>query len=221
VEEQGVPAETLVRSGRPSIEVLAAAADISADLIAMSTHGRRSRPGGRRGSTADKILRIATLPVLTAGPGTSPLEEGRAHFRRILVPLDGSPEAEAAVELAVELGRALGADVELFRVVTRLMGHYGMEPPAGYPFHLDEKREREARAYLREIQQRYPEVIPEIRTCVGLPAADIRSAVDSGDYDLVVMTSRGRYGREAWSLGSVADEVIEGPTPVIVLPPSR
>ena len=64
LQDTGVPIKSIVASGNAAEEILKAAEEINADLIAMSTHGRS---GWRRlafGSITDKVLRGASVPVL-------------------------------------------------------------------------------------------------------------------------------------------------------------
>ncbi|HEY3253324.1 MAG TPA: universal stress protein, partial [Polyangiaceae bacterium] len=59
-------AKSLLRAGVPWEEVLSAAAQIKADLIVMGTHGRRGLERALLGSVAEKVVRMARVPVLTA-----------------------------------------------------------------------------------------------------------------------------------------------------------
>jgi nucleotide-binding universal stress UspA family protein len=60
---RGVDASWAVRRGRPDKEILAAAGDTAADLIAMSTHGRNGLGRLLFGSVAEQVLRHADVPV--------------------------------------------------------------------------------------------------------------------------------------------------------------
>jgi nucleotide-binding universal stress UspA family protein len=64
VEAAGVRVTTSVRDGVPVDEILAAARDEGADLIAMTTHGRTGPSRLLFGSVAEGVLREATVPVL-------------------------------------------------------------------------------------------------------------------------------------------------------------
>lgn len=57
-----------VRVGSPVAEIVAAAADLHADLICVGTHGRTGLAHLFLGSQAERILREAPCPVLTIGP---------------------------------------------------------------------------------------------------------------------------------------------------------
>jgi nucleotide-binding universal stress UspA family protein len=133
-------------------------------------------------------------------------------YRRIVVPLDGSKLAEAALPQAIDLARLTGAPVHLLRVVdfTRLerYGPYALalEYSSAEPVLADEHLE--AKAYLQEIQARLDGagllVDSEIRQ--GRVAREVVAAVKPGD--VVVMGSHGRGGLSRWLLGSVAEDVL-------------
>jgi nucleotide-binding universal stress UspA family protein len=58
-------AKGLLRGGAPWREILAAAEEIDADLVVMGTHGRRGLARALLGSVTEKVVRHATVPVLT------------------------------------------------------------------------------------------------------------------------------------------------------------
>ena len=62
----GIPASsTVVREGDPVDEILAVAASLDAQMIALGTHGRRGLAHILLGSVAEQVVRRATVPVLT------------------------------------------------------------------------------------------------------------------------------------------------------------
>jgi nucleotide-binding universal stress UspA family protein len=64
LKKKGIVIKTMVSNGNAADEILKAADDVNADLIAMSTHGRS---GWRRlafGSITDKVLHGSRIPVL-------------------------------------------------------------------------------------------------------------------------------------------------------------
>jgi nucleotide-binding universal stress UspA family protein len=84
---------------------------------------------------------------------------------------------------------------------------------------LDEERREEATRYLGDVQNRHPGVAG-VHVEMGMPRREIPMFLETSRFDLVVMMSRSIHGRGKWALGGVADQVIEGPTPALILPPA-
>ena len=137
-------------------------------------------------------------------------------FRSILVALDGSPAAAAALNRAIDLARDEGARLTLIGVAVPLRWR-----PAGpfyVPFPSDDELERQAQEILDRAAEDVPDDIP-VWTVVrrGDPAKAILERVEQGEHDLVVMGSRG-FGRAAsLLLGSVSRAVVaRSPVPVLI-----
>lgn len=64
IQIPGITINKIVSSGNAAEEILKAADELNADLIAMSTHGRSGLRRLAFGSITDKILRAAAAPVL-------------------------------------------------------------------------------------------------------------------------------------------------------------
>jgi nucleotide-binding universal stress UspA family protein len=58
----------VVRTGKAWEQILEVARDCNADLIVVGSHGRRSLQRAFLGSVAEKIVRLAPVPVLTVHP---------------------------------------------------------------------------------------------------------------------------------------------------------
>lgn len=56
--------ETKIAEGRPSVEIVAHAAEHGVDLIIMGSHGRGTLGRAFLGSVADNVIRQATCPVM-------------------------------------------------------------------------------------------------------------------------------------------------------------
>jgi nucleotide-binding universal stress UspA family protein len=136
---------------------------------------------------------------------------------RILVPLDGSKAAEAALPSALQLARASGAQLLLLRATDV---RFDQEPA---PVEVGLAPIRAAEAYLRGVQDRVGAELERVTAFVwrGSAAAAIVKAVRHYQIDLIVMTTHGRSGREQEMFGSVAEAVLRGVTiPVLVVRPS-
>lgn len=58
-------AATLLRSGDPATEILAAIGETKPEMVVMGTHGRRGFSHLLLGSVAEQVVRASTAPVLT------------------------------------------------------------------------------------------------------------------------------------------------------------
>jgi nucleotide-binding universal stress UspA family protein len=137
---------------------------------------------------------------------------------KILVPLDGSTTAEAALPLAAQLARAEEAVLVLL-MVTDL--HRAPDPapcePDLVPIH-------DAQIYLDTARRHLVAGHRDVVTAVwrGTPAAAIIRAAVEYDADQIVMTTHGRTGNQRDMFGSVADAVLRNaPMAVVVLRPQR
>jgi nucleotide-binding universal stress UspA family protein len=63
LRQKGITVEARVRRGVPAAEILAAARETEADLIAMTTHGRSGLGRLLFGSVAEEVLRHSDIPV--------------------------------------------------------------------------------------------------------------------------------------------------------------
>ena len=210
-----------VRAGHPAFEIMLAAAELDADFVVMASHGRRGATERRRGSVADKVLRGSSVPVLVVGPAIlqrPPI--GPVAVRSLVLPLDGSHESESAIRVAVEIARAMGAQITLLRVVPPLVSDVEIGMPEAYPPEVDRHLVKVARRYLKRFKTAHPDVVTSAVVERGPPAKAIVEFVSQTRPDLVVMASRSRYSTGRWALGSVADDVIEGPVPVVIVHPA-
>lgn len=62
---KGIPVETRLLKGDPADEIIRAAETFKCDLIAIGTHGRKGVSHFMNGSIAEKVIRTASVPVVT------------------------------------------------------------------------------------------------------------------------------------------------------------
>ena len=132
----------------------------------------------------------------------------------ILVPLDGSSLAEAALPKAVELAEVSGARMLLVRAAQ------AATLPGVDPTESQVKVVAEAEAYLAEVQKRVAgrsHVTVETSVWYGPAAYAIVEAARMRSVDQIVMTTHGRSGLGRLLLGSVAESVLRGTTTPILL----
>ena len=144
-------------------------------------------------------------------------------FRHILVPLDGSRHAEAALPIAAHLAQVSGGTIACLRVVnpqTDLMPYVPSDLEVVQCMVHDE--EVAAQSYLRTLtKEKLPaDVLAEAVVLCGNPASCILSEERAGRMDLIVLCSHGSgYGEvPCRMLGSVAEEIVHhASVPVLLL----
>jgi nucleotide-binding universal stress UspA family protein len=163
-------------------------------------------------------------------------------YHRILVPLDGSPLAEVALE---QLGHLAGPETEvlLLRVaepVTDLPpvalapnppsgGFAAVAPPGGrgsdMPDQVDDRAVREAQQYLDDKVDALRGVVSKRRTLVledTDPASAIAAQARDEPADLILMATHGRSGVARRILGSVAEKVLHSShIPLLLVRPGK
>ncbi|NTU80938.1 MAG: universal stress protein [Chloroflexales bacterium] len=210
---QGARVRTEVAFGSPAQAIIAAADRCTATMIVMATHGRGGIGQWLVGSVAHKVMRLTPLPVL-AIRGLAP---ERLALRRIVVPLDGSPLARAALPIALDLARRSGATLLLLTVLTPQIGvDPSLVRPSG-PIDMRVLREQLV-SELDGIATEYGDVPITTVVSEGLVGDTICREAEQHAADLIVMTSHGYSGWRRLTLGSVTDKVLHGTqVPVLVM----
>jgi nucleotide-binding universal stress UspA family protein len=138
------------------------------------------------------------------------------RIEKIMVPLDGSDLAEAALETAIDILREHPA-------TTLLLVRAAEAPrPSGGERAADKDRAvREASSYLNGVVAGLRECgITRVRTAVwyGPAAPTIVEAALVEKADLIIMTSHGGSGTGRLIFGSVAESVLQGThTPILLV----
>jgi nucleotide-binding universal stress UspA family protein len=151
-------------------------------------------------------------------------------IERILFPTDGSPLSERALETAVMLASAHGAEIIAARVVepNRWMAMDADEStPGGFDsssadmyMQVEQADTDEARADLDDLAMRIGQRDIRVRTFLlkGMATHELLFLEEQEAPDLVVMGSHGRTGLARVALGSVADRLVrEGRSPVLIV----
>jgi len=144
------------------------------------------------------------------------------NFKRILVPLDGSPMAESALPLAMALAQKFESEIILLNVLCFLI------PTVSTPyFHFPnwmikncDFARHEAESYLRTCQNELGQQGINARILLReiLPAESIVDAAIAERVDLIVMATHGFGGLARLVIGSVADKVVRhSPCPVLLV----
>jgi nucleotide-binding universal stress UspA family protein len=213
LERAGVTAEPIaVADDSPGRALQRIAAERDADLIVVGSAHRGRIGRVLAGDVTAGTLHGAPCPVLVAPRGH---HEQNVELQTIGVGYDGSPESEAALELAHELAEAAGARLRVIDVVT---------PPApGGPFPAYRPDWAEhAGASREEAEERLAAALAELGDIAtgdiafGEPAREL--AFEGNHLDLLVTGSRGYGPLRRLMLGSTSSKLMhEAPCPVLVL----
>jgi nucleotide-binding universal stress UspA family protein/CheY-like chemotaxis protein len=193
-----------VRWGDPAEQILLHARHARADLLVLPLprEGRMARLFGR--SLAERILRETRIPLLVSRPDLALRE-----FKRILILLDGSRDAEELLPEALRVARRRGATITVA----------GLEPRPGRSAVTERLVPRDPVPYLTEVVRfiGFEEVAAEPVVLVGDAAGELlRHAREYGS-DLIFMTERGGDGWMSRLLGSPAGKILrDAPCPVYV-----
>lgn len=209
-------AEYEVRTGKPFVELIVTCRAWRGDLLVVG--GPTAGEGSFLGSTAERVVRKAPVPVLVAKKAFT------ADSKVFLVPTDFSPGAKKAAEEAVELAESFGGRVLFFHALDLSFVYasaYGVElapvPPA--PLLTPDDIEGEWHAFLAGLPS-LDKVPWEKQTAEGRAATAIIQYAGEQRADVIVMGTHGHGGLAHVLLGSVAEQVVRGaPCPVITVRP--
>ena len=223
VTTDGVDADVAIVTGRPAAGIVSEAQRLGVDLVALSTHGRSGVQAWAHGSVADEVLHTSRTPVMLVRPGDR-WAAAPHDVERVIVPLDGSDEAEEALRVAEPLAVGAGLPIALGRCVEPPslafiadpigVPHVGMESMVAVLV-------QEARDYLDAVAARLRRRGMAVTTqvSVGAAASSIAGYARSSTENLVVLASQARAGWRRVLVGSVARRIAQTvPTPVIVCP---
>jgi nucleotide-binding universal stress UspA family protein len=140
-------------------------------------------------------------------------------YKRVIVPLDGSPLAEEMLRFIVDIAGPLDLEVVLLRVI-RVLPRQATESVRAAILEEAELTAADALEYLAplagELRRRGIRVRTEVRR--GEPVDEIVDCASEVGADLIAMTTHGRTGLGRWLFGSVAEAVLrEAEIPVFLM----
>ena len=141
-------------------------------------------------------------------------------FRKIMVPLDGSDEAEAILPYVSHIASGMDLSVTLLSVMDR----GAMEMRESYYSRLFERAEQEAKGRLHNAAHQLQQdgVRTEELVISGRADAEITEAADRLGCNLIAMSTHGRSLLGRGILGSVADRVVHtARIPVLTITPDK
>jgi nucleotide-binding universal stress UspA family protein len=145
-------------------------------------------------------------------------------FRRIIVPLDGSKEAERAILVAAQLARASNGSIVFVRVVPPPMEYGKFSAPHlnAWEKQFHERSRAQAGSYLAAALLNHASELAGIDTEIGVATGLVAPAIFSGarreEADLIVLCGQDAVGVKRLMYGSVAQEAaLHSPVPALLL----
>ncbi len=136
--------------------------------------------------------------------------------QRILVPLDGSPQAQEALSYASETFP--DAEIVVVHVLNPAAGTTDIEGIMADTAGVVDEQQRFAEELFEQARNTAGDRIAESEILAGRAANEIVKYVADHDIDAIVMGSHGRDGAARLLLGSVSETVVRrSPVPVTVV----
>lgn len=197
------------------------------DLVVMMTHGRGGISRFWLGNVADGLIRQASIPLLLLRHDNAWLRSPEEPlFRRVLVPLDGSPLAEAVLDRVLSLATP---DVTVHVLLTVIVPPFPQDgsPADSITFtgQADPNEQQDAAlVYLHRVAEdlRMADALVEVQVDhYSRNARGILDAAEAHRADLIALSTHGRGSVSRLVHGNVADKVVRGAqTPVFLYRPS-
>lgn len=135
------------------------------------------------------------------------------NIRRVLVPIDGSDNSDRALEFAIQIGLKFDAEIEIINVLTYPIITFSPLPvnlEMEYYEELREIRKKLLNDAHNKVLQSAPKLKVSTKALDGRPGKMILERADEGNFDMIIMGSRGLGRMEVLLLGSVSREVVHG-----------
>lgn len=247
----GITVKTTAQFGYIAPTILSVAISYASDLIVLCSHGASGMIHWVMGSVAEKIVHHASIPVLVMREGGTHMGSTPADLAqplRMLIPLDGSTGAQAALEPGAVLLKAIAAPgqqtaLHLARVITPPRNHLINQQKNAGASSLNEELAR-ARHSLERVkdQLQQGQVAPTIAeqhipvTWSVIPDKDIAGALLRvaeqgeemegtgvfGGCELIAISTHGRAAFQNWALGSITERILHATRrPLLVVHPPK
>jgi nucleotide-binding universal stress UspA family protein len=143
-------------------------------------------------------------------------------IKKILIPIDGSEQADKALNLTLDLARKYNSEVEILHVVPPIPAYITSTVNPKWLKEYHEEAKKEGRKLLSEsikqAQSKAKDLKISSNLSEGRPSNNIVEKAENEDFDLIVMGSRGLGGVKGSLLGSVSNQVVnETKIPILLV----
>lgn len=172
----------------PAEAILRLAKDENYDLVVIGNRGETEAETFSLGSVAEKVSRHAECPVL--------IVKEKTKISKVLVGVDGSENAEKALEHAVELAKKHKAKITLLNVEESIL--LSLKPKGAKEI---------GESILSSATAKVKGVKVDTQLKFGNPAETIIEVAEKENYDVIIVGSKGLSKVKRFFLGSVSDDV--------------
>jgi nucleotide-binding universal stress UspA family protein len=176
----------------------------SFDLVVMGTHGKTGLKHLLQGSVAEKIVRLAPVPVLT-------VHEKYKDFKldHVLVPIDFSDASNRTLEKVIEMQRESAFKITCLHVVEKQVYPAYYAGGINSVFELDSGLKERVIHNLNKVAGKYAiEDKAEFAVLEGMPHHEIVEFARKNEVDLIAISTRGLTGFEYALIGSTTEKVV-------------
>lgn len=146
------------------------------------------------------------------------VRDKQLRIRRILVPVDFSPDSLGAIEFALPLLKQFGAELHLVHVFPP---DYPLASMAIMPLVIPELEVgKQLRQQLKAVARKYGvDIAPgNVHAVRGQPFREVCQLARKTGTDMIVMSTRGNTGLKHIALGSTAERIVRySPCPVLIV----
>lgn len=224
--EAGLETQTFTAEGKTADTIIEYARTNAVELILLSSHGKSGLTGWNVSSVVQKVIIQAHTSIMLVRAYQPHADV--THYKRILLPLDGSQRAESVLPLAAEMARFWEAELIIVHGIAQ------PEMPRRKPLTVEEVKlaeklvecnRAEATQYLGELKQRFDVPLETHLFVTDKIASSLHRFVKDQDIDLVILTAHGFSGEPFWPYGSIVTTFISyGTSPLLVyqdMPPEH
>jgi len=218
----GIEAEPVLLLGDAAERIVEFAQERDIDLIAMSSHGRSGLSSWNVSSVVQKVIVTTNTSVmLVPAYHARNVTFGELHYRRIVVPLDGSQRAEFVLPLVHALARTPETEMLLVTAVAR------PEMPRRAPLSHEDaaladkvlaRNRVEAEKYLAQLASRIDNTVNTHLLVSDDVIESLHEFVRQQEVDMIIFSAHGYSGNGKRRYGSVVSSFITyGGTPLLIV----
>ncbi|MHB1685970.1 MAG: universal stress protein [Ignavibacteriaceae bacterium] len=199
--------------------------ELNQDIVLLCAHGNVRLHGMLFGSVAQQVISRGNTPVLLINPSDENITF-EYHFKNFLVPLDGNPDHEQALDYASGLAKLCEANIHLVMAIPNFGTMSGEVSPAnlflpGTTTRMMDMLVPDAEEYLEKLKSKYEQSELIITTSASRndPANAIIDTAKIINSDLIVLATHGTKGAEAFWEGSITPKISKSSkTPLLLVP---